>query len=143
MITTMMLEGYTPEQAYGWTANAQQESYKDLRTEVLGDKGKALGIFQWQKTRQQAMKDYAKQQGKPWNDLETQVRFSLIERYEGKAHRLLQQAKTVEQAVDAGLAYTRPSAPMRDRRLQLAYDLQAYYSQPFQKKRLAKWQTKQ
>ncbi len=123
----MMLEGYTPEQAIGWIANAQQESYEDLRTQVVGDSGEAIGIFQWHATRLNELKKYAKEQGHLWTDLDTQVRFSLEEPGEKKAHQKLQEAKTVEEAVDAGLAFTRPGAPNRPRRLALAEALQKWY----------------
>lgn len=124
MLSTMMLEGYSAVQAYGWIGNAQQESYEDLRTSVQGDYGEATGIFQWHTRRFAQLLKYASEQDADWRDIETQVRFSLIEPGEKLAHLLLSEAKTIEQAVDAGIAYTRPSRPDRERRIALAKAIQ-------------------
>lgn len=128
MLLTMLLEGYSPEQAYGWIGNAQQESYQDLKTTVEGDQGEAKGIFQWHASRQAALRNYAKQQGRDWDDIVTQTLFSLYETGEGRAHKMLSSATTIEQAVDAGIAYTRPGRPARDNRLNNALELQRWYT---------------
>src|SRR5215471_10798123 len=128
MLLTMLLEGHSPEQAFGWIGNAQQESYEDLQTTVEGDQGEAVGIFQWHSDRQAALHLYARQQGMAWDDIRTQTLFSLYETGEGRAHKMLQTARNIEQAVDAGIAYTRPGMPDRPRRLALALELQKWYT---------------
>lgn len=46
-------KGWTKEQAIGIVANLQAESGANLRTDALGDGGKAYGIAQWHPDRQQ------------------------------------------------------------------------------------------
>jgi hypothetical protein len=45
-------KGYTPEQAAGIVGNLQAESGANLRTDAVGDQGRAYGIAQWHKPRQ-------------------------------------------------------------------------------------------
>jgi len=127
MIDIIVSQGFTDVQAFGWTGNAQQESYEELRPDVWGDAYQARGIFQWHGARWAALKEYAASKGGNEFDLKTQVMFSLIEPGERHAHDKLHAADTIEQAVDAGIAYLRPGRPNRPRRLALAYALQEWW----------------
>lgn len=120
-------------QEYGWPkhwaagaiAQAQRESYPDLRPWAKGDymlNGKpvprttpgasptAFGIWQLRNDRYDNYLSFAARKGKPWDDFETQVLWmpeELRER-EKLAWRWLQRAETVEQANAAMCWYERP-----------------------------------
>lgn len=49
-------KGYTPEQAAGIVGNLQAESGANLRTDAVGDQGRAYGIAQWHKDRRDTFK---------------------------------------------------------------------------------------
>lgn len=55
VVAWLMKRGWSREQAIGIAANLQQESQFD--PEMIGDNGKAYGIAQWHKDRQQKFKD--------------------------------------------------------------------------------------
>ena len=72
--------GYTPEQASAIAGNLQVES--GFNTNIVGDKNlstPSIGIAQWRESRLQKLKSYAKQKGKPWNDLNLQLSFVIYE----------------------------------------------------------------
>ena len=129
MIEIMLELGWSEVAAFGWTGNAQQESYEELKTDVYGDNYAAKGIWQWHLIRWVPMVRWAQEKG--WDEyaLRSQVEFSLIEPREHSldAHERLRNATTVEEAVDAGIRFARPGRPNRKRRLALAYALQEWW----------------
>src|SRR5438034_2930291 len=68
-------KGYSPIQAAAIVGNLMQESYSDLRTGAVGDKGISHGIAQWNKDRYTNLKNFASQRQKPWDDFDTQLAF--------------------------------------------------------------------
>jgi len=52
-----MSKGWTKEQAAGIVGNLQAESGANMKTDALGDNGKAYGIAQWHPDRQAKFKD--------------------------------------------------------------------------------------
>lgn len=72
--------GWTREQAAAIVGNLQAESGANLNPNAIreNDAGPGLhsrGIAQWNRERYQALLDYAKRTGKPWNDFQTQLEF--------------------------------------------------------------------
>lgn len=107
------------ERAAGLIGNFQQESYMDLRPEVMGDRINgdytAFGIAQHRNDRFLELVRFALVRRQPWTNFETQLGFinqELIstERYAGD---LLRRADTIEEAVAAGIFYLRPAGIVR------------------------------
>jgi hypothetical protein len=78
------------------------------------DGSDSIGIAQWNAERATALKSFAASKGKPWNDLGVQLEFVLHEMKTGdanarKAYRMLRDADTVEEAVEAMNYYERPA----------------------------------
>jgi len=92
-------KGWTNEQAIGIVANLQAESGANLRTDALGDGGKAYGIAQWHPDRQQRFQEVY---GKPIQEagFKEQLEFVNWElnNSEKPAGDDLRQASTVEEA---------------------------------------------
>lgn len=92
-------KGWTKEQAIGIVANLQAESGANLRTDALGDGGKAYGIAQWRPPRQQRFQVVY---GKPIQEagFKEQLEFVNWElnNSEKPAGDDLRQASTVEEA---------------------------------------------
>jgi len=103
-----MDQGFNKTQATGLVANLYAES--GLNPKAVGDKGQAVGIGQWHPDRQAI---FEKQFGKKLKDasFQEQLEFIVYEltHSEQKALSKFQSAKTVEDAVKAGLAYERPA----------------------------------
>lgn len=107
------------ERAAGLVGNFQQESYMDLRPDVMGDKlggdFTAFGIGQHRKDRFLELVRFALTRNQPWTNFETQLAFinqELIstERFAGD---LLRRAETLEEATAAGIFYLRPAGIKR------------------------------
>lgn len=111
--------------AAGAVAQAQRESYPDLRPWAQGDyfldgkpskrgvegaKPTAFGIWQHRDDRWDNYLSFAATKGKAWDDFETQVMFCPYElkTSEKLAWRWLQLATTIEQACAAMVWYERP-----------------------------------
>lgn len=99
-------------------------------TTALGDKGKAHGAGQWQKERYWNLLQYTKDKwpGHSSSELEVQLAYLNWEmgQSEKKAKRLLQEAKTVEEATEAVCKYyLRPSIPHLEKRIAIAKALYA------------------
>ena len=78
------------------------------------DGSDSIGVGQWNAERAAALKKFAADRGKPWEDLNVQLQFVLHEMKTGdanarKAYRMLQDADTVEEAVEAMNYYERPA----------------------------------
>lgn len=108
-------QGLSPIQASGIVGNLQGESGQSLNPAAINpgdgrDGSDSIGIGQWNGSRAQALKDYAKSKGAPWSDLNTQLEYlhSELKGPENSAYQGLMAAKTPEQAGRAMLAYERP-----------------------------------
>jgi hypothetical protein len=106
-------QGLTPVQAAAYTGAKLAESRFDPNARNPGD-GRdgtdSIGTFQWNSGRAQALKQFAAQQGKSWNDPAVQRAFSFAELNgsERAAGQALRNAKTPEEATAAMLSYLRP-----------------------------------
>lgn len=102
-------KGYAPVQAAALAGNAMTESSGS--TSVVGDKGKALGLFQWHPDRQANLNRFAASQGLDPRAEETQLAFKdwELRNTEAGPGRKLMAAQTPEEANAAVLASLRPS----------------------------------
>ena len=108
-------QGWTPAQAAAIDGNLQQESYSRLDPNALrkndaGPGNHSMGIAQWNRERLGALRDFAKQQGKPWNDFQTQLEFvqSELTGTESRAGKALKGAGDINSATAAFAGYERP-----------------------------------
>lgn len=74
------------------------------------DGSDSIGAGQWNAERADALKAFAAERGKPWNDKGVQLQFVMheLKTSEPEAYRRLMTAQTVEQAVEAMNYYERP-----------------------------------
>lgn len=106
-------QGLAPHQAAAYTGAKLAESRFNPNARNPGD-GRdgtdSIGGFQWNSGRAQALKQFAAQQGKSWNDPAVQRAFSFAELNgsERAAGQALRNAKTPEEATAAMLSYLRP-----------------------------------
>jgi hypothetical protein len=108
-------KGWAPHQASGIMGHLLYESGGKLDPTAVNpgdgkDGSDSIGIGQWNQDRAKALKAFAASKGKPWTDLGTQLEFaqSEFETTERKAADALRGAKTIDEAVSAGLKYERP-----------------------------------
>jgi hypothetical protein len=106
-------QGLAPHQAAAYTGAKLAESRFNPNARNPGDGrdgSDSIGGFQWNSGRAQALKQYAAQQGKSWNDPAVQRAFSFAELNgsERAAGQALRNAKTPEEATAAMLSYLRP-----------------------------------
>lgn len=100
--------GFNDEQAAGWVGNFQQES--GLNPKVVQPNGEGHGLAQWGGGRFAALQTFAKQNGKPWQDMQTQLDFVWheLQGTENSAYRGILGAKNLVDAVNAiGRLYER------------------------------------
>jgi hypothetical protein len=108
-------QGWTPAQAAAIVGNLQQESYARLDPNALrkndaGPGNHSMGLAQWNRERLGALRDFAKQQGKPWNDFQTQLEFvqSELTGTESRVGQALKGAGDINSATAAFVGYERP-----------------------------------
>jgi hypothetical protein len=108
-------QGWTPAQAAAIVGNLQQESYARLDPNALrkndaGPGNHSMGLAQWNRERLGALRDFAKQQGKPWNDFQTQLEFVQHELTgtESRVGKALKGAGDISAATAAFVGYERP-----------------------------------
>lgn len=101
--------GYQPHQAAALAGNAAWES--GGRTDITGDGGKALGLFQWHPDRQANLNRFASQYGLDPKSEQTQLQFAdwELKNTEKKAGEKFFAATDLKGANDAVLGYLRPS----------------------------------
>ena len=101
--------GYQPHQAAAMAGNAAWES--SGRTDIRGDGGKALGLFQWHPDRQENLNRFATQYGLDPKAEGTQLQFAdwELKNTEKKAGDQLFASRNLKEANDAALGYLRPS----------------------------------
>ena len=114
-MTFFQQQGWTPAQASGIVGGLLYESGGKLDPNAVKpgdgqDGSDSIGIGQWNGARAQALKDFAAAQGKPWNDLGTQIAFAQheLQTSEIGAATALKGAETPMQAAEAALKYERP-----------------------------------
>lgn len=76
-IDFLIKQGFTPNQAYGIVGNLQVESYDSL--DPTASDGHAFGIAQWQDSRLEDLKDFARENGSDYTAFETQLAFLVYE----------------------------------------------------------------
>lgn len=103
--------GWKRYQAAAIVGALQQESYKDLRSSVIGDSGKSFGIGQWNGSRLAGLKAYATKLGWDYTLLLVQLKFIEYEldTSERRTRDLLRASTTLEEAVKAFMGYERPT----------------------------------
>lgn len=124
-IEFFMSNGWAPHQAAGIVGNLQAESGASLRTDAVGDGGKAYGIAQWHPPRQE---NFRKAFGKDIrrSTFEEQLKFIQweLENTEKVAGQYLKSAKTAEEAAWLfDQYYERSSGQHRQRRIDNALAL--------------------
>lgn len=118
-------KGWTKEQAAGMVGNLQAESGADLKTNAVGDGGRAYGIAQWHPDRQA---DFRRAFGKDirQSGFKEQLEFVQweLENTETNAANKLKRTKTAEQAAWIfDEYYERSSGAHRQRRIDNALAL--------------------
>lgn len=95
-------KGWTTEQAAGMVGNLQMESGPDMKTNAVGDGGKAYGIAQWHPDRQDRFKQQFKKDIREAG-FEEQLEFLdwEIKNVETQAYRALKEARTAREAAIA------------------------------------------
>lgn len=109
-------EKFSPLAISAALARMRQESSLNPNAKRANDAGKgkdSIGIFQWNRDRYDRLEAFAKKNGKPVNDLETQARFFAreakgLEGGEGKYGARLLNASTPEEAARAAISMARP-----------------------------------
>lgn len=104
-------QGLTPVQAAGFVGRLMQESSPSLNTSLVGDNGTAYGLAQWRGDRWSNVQNWMKAQGLDPSDRMSQAKAALweLQNSEPRAWALLQNAKSVPDAVNAAMAYERPA----------------------------------
>lgn len=77
-IDFLIKQGFTPNQAYGIVGNLQVESFDDIRPWAQDGTG-AYGIAQWQDSRLEDLKEFARENGSDYTAFETQLAFLVYE----------------------------------------------------------------
>lgn len=118
-------KGWSPEQAAGIVGNLQAESGANLKTNAVGDGGKAYGIAQWHPDRQA---NFKRAYGKDIREAGFKEQLAFIqwelENTERKAAAMLRRAKTPEEAAWVfDEYYERSSGAHRQKRINNALAL--------------------
>lgn len=127
----LLERGYTPEQAAGIVGNLMQESTPRLNTAHVGDGGNSIGMGQWNGPRRHALLAYAREQGKDWRDLDTQIDFldHELRTSERAAGDAIRAAKTATEAARIGSErFWRPGIPRIEKRMGYAEDLMEFFA---------------
>ena len=111
--------GLTPAQAAGIVGNLQAESGPNLRMDVVGDGGRAMGIAQWHPDRR---RNFERWKGKPFAESTFRDQLDFIwwefHNTELNAFRRLRRATSAEQAAAIiDQYYERSSGQHRQRRI--------------------------
>ena len=118
-------KGWTPAQAAGIVGNLQAESGPNLKTNSIGDGGKAYGIAQWHPDRQA---NFKRAYGKDIREAGFKEQLAFVqwelENTERKAAAMLRKAETPQQAAWAfDEYYERSSGAHRQKRINNALAL--------------------
>lgn len=74
VIDYFVSKGLKPHQAGGIAANFEAES--NFNPSAIGDNGKSHGLAQWRDSRWNKLQQFAKDEGKKWNDFDLQLDFA-------------------------------------------------------------------
>lgn len=124
--------GIEPHIAAAFVGNGMVESGVGLHVSAVGDGGNAFGMFQWNGPRKRALEEFARKQGKPASDIDTQIAFALheLKTSEAAAWSRIQRATSAEEAAALiSQYYERPGVPHLSRRIGHARDVFAQYSE--------------
>jgi hypothetical protein len=124
IIQGLIARGMAPHIAQGFTANMIAESglnpgINEINPVVPGSRG-GFGLNQWTGPRRRAYEAFAAERGRPLDDLDTQLDFTMFELQgpEASAWRSIQGAQDpVEAARLVSERFLRPGIPHLDRRL--------------------------
>jgi hypothetical protein len=102
--------GWTPIQAAAIIGNAMVESGEELYTGSTNNSGTPYGIMKWWSDRKEKLREFARENDRDMNDLETQVRFIDWElRNTNKdVYKRLKDSFDMESALRASMDYVRP-----------------------------------
>lgn len=121
--------GFTPYQAAGMVGNFMVESGPQLDTsaEAAGSE-QSYGIAQWNAAAERygLLREFASDLGRPWTNLEVQLRFVLHELYNYPYLGLgaLRASRTIEEATEVFmLKYERPGIPKLSTRIAYAKEV--------------------
>lgn len=121
-VARLVEKGYSQQAAEGVADNFGDES--GFNTKAVGDNGTAFGIAQWRGPRFAGLKRFAAQQGKDWQDFDTQVDYADYEMRTGSdqgasiAFAKLQRAADKDEAYNAFVThFERPSKASLQKRL--------------------------
>lgn len=101
LLDGLVRRGYTPAAAAGMVGNAAQES--GFRTDVAGDGGAAVGLWQWNGPRKESLIRFANNNGQDAFDPDTQMDYlhhELSTKYKG-VQKMLRQSDNPRQAAFA------------------------------------------
>lgn len=100
--------GFQPHQIAGIVGRLQQESGPGIDPTIMGDNGSAFGAAQWRGPRLDQLKQFA---GDKYTDPAMQAKFLVNELSgsESRAGGMLRNAKNVDEAARAAMAYERPA----------------------------------
>ena len=122
-----MDKGLTKEQAAGIAGNLHAES--GLNTGALGDSGNSFGIAQWNKSRKNNLKTFAKSKGTHEADLQTQLDF-LWHELMTTENSALQSLLTAKTATDAARNFADKFERMAKYNIQREQMANYYFNQP-------------
>lgn len=105
--------GWSRVASVAMVGNFQQEAYKDLRTDAVGDPhipGGSIGLAQWNRSRKIAFLAFCENIGKPYTDLEANILFAdhELRTTEKTWGRLLAEATTIYSATKWAISFFRP-----------------------------------
>lgn len=137
VVRGLMARGLPPHLAYGVAGNISAESNFDpgineINPVVPGSRG-GFGINQWTGPRRVAYENFAKERGKPLDDLDTQLDFTMweLQNTERAAGSALMTARTPEEAARIySERFLRPGIPRMDHRVAEARRIAGIYANP-------------
>jgi hypothetical protein len=101
-----MSNGYTAPQAAGIIGNLNRESGSSMDPGIHQKGGPAEGLAQWESGRLAALKAFAAIQGKPWDDLGTQLLF-IVKEMNTTRHSAFGPVTSSQNINDAAYAFMR------------------------------------
>lgn len=130
IISELVARGFSLPVAQGIVANMKAESnlqpgINEIAPVVPGSRG-GYGLNQWTGPRRVAYEQFATERGKPFDDLQTQLDFTMYE-LQGPERAAYAALQGVTNPIDAARIYSeqylRPGIPNMDKRLAYAADI--------------------
>ena len=103
--------GWTPIQAAALVGNAMVESGEELFTKSNHKSGVPYGILRWWDKRKENLENFAKNNDRKMDDLETQIRFMdwELRNMEKTSYKALKDSSDMMNALRAVVSYVRPT----------------------------------